>query len=406
MRPLTDRRSDAHRALQSLIRRAEHPQIHRALLCFAAVEALRPAVIDALRHPERRKHLGALLRQRPLLVVPPIRYTVRRIRRTGHLLPNEEGLRSCGVGEWRRMPRWLDALRLEPEARLEALDRVTVRDDRLTRLLGLRALMEEETPAAHRRIAALALDADPAIARTALRHLERQRWPEIRSLAAKLVHAEDPALRRLAERHLVPVGFDRLWQNWDRLQPGMRLTAARALVKIDPHFHHHLAGRLESEAPADRSRAVVLIRQLEQEREFESELLRRLEDLREGVAAVAAEALGTPRASPRVTEGLVGVLRPTMGERLGVSVIESLRQLGRLEEARPRLVSLSERAAGTLREEAMRGLRELDGRTGSERRSEPAGQADATARAPMTPEAGSGAARAGSTGATDSSGSR
>ena len=71
----------------------------------------------------------------------------------------------------------------------------------------------------HVVIASMCQDADESIARMALRELIRRRWSGLAALMMRLVTSPHPEVRKIAERHLVPVGFDRFWEHFERMDP-------------------------------------------------------------------------------------------------------------------------------------------------------------------------------------------
>lgn len=206
------------------------------------------------------------------------------------------------------------------------MDAVT---DAHARLIALRRLMslarEEQAVGVEARIAGFCDDADPQIARIALRRLIAEKYAELPALLLKLVNSPHPEIRALAAEELAPLGFERLWTAWSSMTPTRRLTAARALIKIDPNFHRQIAAKLSKPEQSSRLRALTIIHMLNQGSFFEETLEALAADPNARIASAAVRALGSATGD-RAREALDKALKHT-DPRVRANAIEAMHEL-------------------------------------------------------------------------------
>ena len=89
-------------------------------------------------------------------------------------------------------------------------------------------------------------------------------------ILADLVNSRHASIRNIAAKQLAPVGFERFWNSWAKLDPKRRIAAGRALIKIDSDFIGTWA--VSSSRPTPVS-ALVIIAALNQGTFFEERLL-------------------------------------------------------------------------------------------------------------------------------------
>ncbi len=221
---------------------------------------------------------------------------------------------------------WVRALPLERDDRVAWVAKLRGDTDRLTRLAALRTLIAEARDAAAKpvqdAITGFTEDTDPAIARVALWHLIHAGCPDLPRLLATLANSPHESVRELARRRLAPLGFERLWQRWRRLDHEQRLAAGRAQLKIDPGFHRQVAERLRAADRRDRLQALEMIGELNQGGFFIETLVDLLESEDAFLASAAARALGTAD-DDRAVEALERALHHR-DARVRANAVESL----------------------------------------------------------------------------------
>jgi len=358
LKHIADRHGSAYPAMCELIAQADHPIAGRALLGFAAIESTRSAAIRGLENRNAAAQLGPITELSHLLPAATVLSGVRHVRKPVHLAPRGRDLASLDVTCHRRLPRWIAALALDDATRRQALSELTAQRDATTRLLALRQLTAMADEQADDAIAPMCFDADPAIARIALRHLLRRRWKGLGRMMVKLIGSAHPDLRQIAERQLGPISFERLWHNWPNLAPGTRVAAGRALAKIDPNFGRQLAHKMSADDADGRLQAVMMVRQLGQETYFEKQLLERARDDDGRVASAAVRALGPLGASTQV----VGTLTEALGhedDRVRSNAIESLETMQQVAWVSDSLKSMARESGNRSRATAIKALMEL-----------------------------------------------
>jgi hypothetical protein len=337
-----DRRATAYPALCATVAQADHPVACRAMLPLSSVEEMADSVVRGLSHPRSGDNLGLILRFAHLLVAPAVRQAVRHVKRAGHLLPTQQRLSQMDLAAARRVPNWIATLSISAETRVAGLAMAAAHGDSLTRLSALRQLIAERGGEADDIVATLCFDHEAAIARLAMRHLIRRRWPGLGRLVVQLMASKHVAVREMAERQLGPVGFHRYWANWPTMTPATRLTAGRALMKIDPAFSRQLDRKLAAESADDRLQAVMMVRHLQQVSYHEKSLLQLVEDIDPRVASAAVGALGRLGESDRAAGAVRSALRHP-DDRVRSNAVESLAMMRRAGEVRE---DLSEMAGG------------------------------------------------------------
>jgi len=257
--------------------------VRRALLALIGIRPLGEACRDALVEANASQHLADVLTMGHLIALPQTRRGLRRVRRPESLWPDarQQSLMPETARRW--LPAMLGATSEDPQDQVVRLAPLLRQADTPTRLAILRRLLAiarrpkpEQGPAADNANDTLALltrDPEPAIARTALWHLIQIEYTGLPRILADLVNSRHPTIRQVASKRLAPLGFERYWNAWPKLDPKRRVAAGRALIKIDPEFHRHLANRLASREPETRLRALVIIATLNQGVFFEEVLL-------------------------------------------------------------------------------------------------------------------------------------
>lgn len=273
-----------------------------ALLLLMSVHPVGPAARAGLIAANQQNRLADALHSGHLLSLPGVKRELKRERRPDSLWPDARQTRAMPTAAQRWLPAYLAAMPLDPQEQVLRLARLSKATAVQTRLAVLRRLLrlarqprDGHTAAADNAndvIAAFTGDADVALARTALWHLMNIDYAGLPRILANLVNSRHPEVRAVAARRLAPLGFERYWQAWPKLDPDRRIAAGRALIKIDAEFHRHLGARLASRDPANRMRALGIIGALGQGAFFEQALIDLAGSSDARVVASAVRALG------------------------------------------------------------------------------------------------------------------
>ena len=269
----------------------------RATLWALGLPTLAPAAWARLQQAAAGgRDAATVFDQRALLALPAVREAVRDRKRklelTGEALRGDLPL-DVAAG----LLAVIDAQNLDAAARQALLARFASHGEPAIRLAAVRRLarVAHGTTAGHeatrQRLAALCNDPHEAVARTAtIAWLGCEKSLGLRPLTT-LVSNPHASVREMASRRLGPLGFERLWNAWPKLEPSCRLAAGEALIRIDRGFHRALGERLIAEDAATRLRALAIIAELAQGGFFEKTLLRLAGDDDTRVAAAAVRAL-------------------------------------------------------------------------------------------------------------------
>ncbi|MBX2851948.1 MAG: HEAT repeat domain-containing protein [Phycisphaeraceae bacterium] len=274
----------------------------RALLILVGTRQLADACRGALAQAKNTGTLDEVLTMGHFLALPATRQALKKIPNPQTHWPDAQQLQQMPGHARRWLAHYLHAISPEdPQEQVICLAALATNTDTQTRLAVLRRLLAlakpktpDDQPAADNAKDTLALltrDPEPSIARTALWHLIQADYAGLPRILADLVNSRHTSIRRVAAKQLAPLGFDRFWKSWPKLDPKRRIAAGRALIKIDNDFHRHLASRLASREPSTRIRALVIIAALNQGTFFEDALLELCTSEDEKVVASAVKAL-------------------------------------------------------------------------------------------------------------------
>lgn len=263
------------------------------------------------------------------LVLRDVRQALGHLREPARLWPGEEGLSRLPMRQLRALPLWAHTLPTEQHLRIARLRQLAQSHDATTRLLALRRLLQLAREMADATcddaIASFCTDHDVVIARMALWHLVRCRYSNLPRILGQLVNSPHDSIRRIASRHLAPLGFARLWEQWPRLPLKHRVSAGRALIKIDAMFHAKLADRLLMDDRRARLRALGMIADLCQGSFFEEALVRLCQQDDAFIVSAAVRALGS--ASGQTVIATLERLLDHEDSRVRANAVEALEQL-------------------------------------------------------------------------------
>lgn len=288
--------------LKQLIAQEPSPATRRALLLLVGNRQLADACRGALAQAKDSSTLDESLAMGHFLALPATKLALKKITNPQTHWPDAQQVQQMPGHARRWLAQYLDDIcPQDPQEQVIRLAPLASKTDTATRLSVLRRLLvlakpktPEDQPAADNAKDALALltsDPEPAIARTALWHLIQADYAGLPRILADLVNSRHDSIRRVAAKQLAPLGFDRFWKSWPKLDPKRRIAAGRALIKIDNDFHRHLSSRLASRDPDTCIRAMVIIAALNQGSFFEDALLDLCASQDNRIVASAVKAL-------------------------------------------------------------------------------------------------------------------
>lgn len=270
-------------ALDQLIQEPGNNAVQRALLRLIGCAPLTEACRDALVHTNASGQLGETLSLGHLLAMPKTRKQIQSIKKPDVLWPDSIQQTKMPAYAQRWLPTYITSTSARPIEQVDRLSDLIKLPAATTRLATLRQLItiarqgtaidSTAISAANDAIAAITQDAEPAIARTALWHLIHADYAGLPRILPNLINSQHETIRQVAAKRLAPLGFTRFWEAWPKLSKPRRLTAGRALIKIDNEFHRHIAAKLASTDSETRLRALVVIATLNQGFFFEDALL-------------------------------------------------------------------------------------------------------------------------------------
>lgn len=295
-------------ALRRMLEENEVDDLARGLLWLLSVPPLADAAIDALIDRLNRGSIHAVFDQWAMLLLPAAMPTLGRARRVARHVESFTIRGDLPAASAVGLLRLCDALPLEAAARMEMWRRATQHQDPAVRLLGVRRLAAAATTrvqnargeeddslreAARGWLGELCEDDDEAVARAAATAwLRRREAMPLRPLASLVVNRH-ASIRQIAARRLGPMGFDRLWRAWPKLDPERRCAAAEALIRINAGFHNALGDRLVADDKDTRFQALDMVAELGQGHYFEKVLSSMSRGKDPKLAAAAVRALGT-----------------------------------------------------------------------------------------------------------------
>ena len=320
-------------AMKQLLVRPEQIEVRQSLLGLLCVSTLKEAVLDGLHYTSRTATLGQALTSAHLLLLAPIRLALGHVTAAEMLWPKVAEFKHWPASQSRGLAAWATTLSTDRLAKVHRLSMLRDSPDTTTRLFGLKRLLELGADGPQDPIlgviASYCNDSEPRIIRIAVGQLIRFKYPRLPKLLASLVQSKHEQVRRVASRRLAPVGFDRLWQGWPRLNRVRRTEAGRALLKINPNFHQMLADKLLVQDRATRLRALSMICNLNQGSFFTAALAQLTEHDDGHIASAAVKALGSSEGE--VASYAIEQALQHEDERVRSNAVEALAVIGAAE---------------------------------------------------------------------------
>ncbi|MCX5661107.1 MAG: HEAT repeat domain-containing protein [Planctomycetota bacterium] len=328
MRIMSDRAHPAVTPVREMLAKADSAAARRAATALARLPGLAAgALAGILRAAATGRLPDVIAGGAHLLAAGPVSRALAHLPDPGRACPAAGDVAAYPPALAPLAAAWIAGLPLEPGQKIAALasySRAAHPSARLAALRRLLALGHDREPAALDAVAAFCADPDTAIARIALRHLIRTRWQGLPRLLLGLVHAPDPGIRHLAASHLAPLGFQRFWDAWPKLDHARQLAAGRALIKLDASFPRLLGERLTHPERPSALRALSIIHTLNQGSLFEQPLVALSRSADEVVAASAVRAMGSAESEESL-HAIEGALNHH-DSRVRANAVEALEQ--------------------------------------------------------------------------------
>ncbi|MGB1125450.1 MAG: HEAT repeat domain-containing protein [Phycisphaeraceae bacterium] len=270
--------------LRHLLTHKPSSATRRPLLLLSGMHQLGESCRHALAQAKDDHALDESLAMGHFLALPATRSSLKKVPNPQTHWPDSQQAIAMPGHAQRWLPQYLATMCPDdPQEQVIRLTALASKTDTATRLAVLRRLLTLAKASnegdgavasnASDTLAILTKDPEPAIARAALWHLIQTEYAGMPRILADLVNSRHASIRNIAAKQLAPVGFERFWNSWAKLDPKRRIAAGRALIKIDSDFHRHLGSRLASRDPDTRIRALVIIAALNQGTFFEEALL-------------------------------------------------------------------------------------------------------------------------------------
>ena len=281
--------------MKSLMRQSDDKEVRSALLMLMQIDGLGRAGLDGIRGSIGTGRFGDCLTNWHMLKLNAVRNKVEHIKHTKGLWTGwseDESREQVQLGE----VQWLDSLPIGSTKKADLLSELAGHDNRLVRLIGIRSLLKlanlDPNDAVDDAIAGFVDDKEVSIARIAVWHLIRCKYKGLAVRLAGLVNSKHEQIREIAGKHLGPLGFQRLWENWDSMGKKRKLAAGRALIKISPDFHIYLEEKLRRSDTRSKLRSISMIDLLNQGEFFDRILIQLSYHMDDKVRASAIKSLG------------------------------------------------------------------------------------------------------------------
>ncbi len=181
--------------------------------------------------------------------------------------------------------------------------------------------------------------------------------PGVERVMARQLARPDTKMRERATEAVGSAAFEKLWDQFDRMQTEPRQFAARQLRRMLDDLPQRLAGRLIDPQPDQRLRAVQVIDLCEQQDKLIEALLARNEDPNAKVRSAVVKLLGKssdPRAEQAVTDALADPDR-----RVRANAIEALEMM-QAGDCSPQLRQMLADTDNRIRANAIKALMAMD----------------------------------------------
>ncbi len=318
-----------------LLTRSNTAPIRSTLIQALPHPGLHPFAVDGLRIAIEAGTFGEALGRWHLLLLKKYRNALKRIKNPDNYLPAPDFYKPSDApqvtqGLTRGLAVWLTELPCDRPKQIRQLALLNKAADPATRLGALRRLLAlaQDAPVdspVHGAIAGFCMDPSEHIVRVALAHLIRCHYPETAKILAQLVNSPHEQVQKIAGKRLVPVAFPRLWDSWGKLDTPQRISAGKALIKIDPGFHTSLQDKLYLPDTKAKLKALSIIGELNQGLLLQDSILRLCHDRDPHIVSAAVKALGT--AEPGRARSVIESALNHEDDRVRANAVEALARL-------------------------------------------------------------------------------
>lgn len=349
-------------ALRRMLAGAQEEDMRRAMLVMVQIPALAQWVLQGISVASCEGYLSDVLSCWHLLISRRVERPLQSIAQPQWLWPTDPQLAHWPARVTVGLAHWAAALPLSDHERAHKLARLTLLPDPMSRLSALRQLIAmsgspDSDSKVQQAISRFCGDSERQLAWIAIRYLVGCRWQGLMAMLPRLINSPHEQVAQLARELLAPLGFDRLWNGWQRMAFDQRLALGRALVKIDPVFHGQLARKLASPTRLDKLRAMSIAHGLNQGSRFEGVLLELVNHTDVKIASAAVRTLGSVQSL-----GVVDVLEASLSHensRVRANAIEALQQLNSTRHVH-KIVRMARDETGRPRANAIRALMRMN----------------------------------------------
>lgn len=348
-------------ALRQRIALAKEPAIRQSTLQWLALPELRQPARHAIRLASQQGWFGQLLQNGHLLGNDELRRTIASEQNSKDLVPSLPQQATMSSDGLRQLSTWVATIPLTDDDRIAAFAQIARSQDPGARLFALRRLIAapllRSKEAKTNLIAAFCHDEDVRIARVAVRHLIASNPDNLPRTLLRLINSEHEDIRELAGQRVAPWGFIWFWNAWSNLPGRQRLSAASALMKIDPRFHRQLGDRLLSRKPEERLKALTMVGDLNQGVFYENALIAVARSTRTREVASAVRGLASIKSD--LASHVLEASLAHADSRVRANAVEALGRR-RAKEHVGQLESMAERESNRPRANAIVELYKLD----------------------------------------------
>jgi len=299
-------------------------------------QELRRKIVTILGRCNDSEFFHELIRRHWLGRDPQIRRHLGVIRRLAWLGDGYEATFNLPGDVAAVMPAWLLPLGLPVGEKISLLLNLLLLDDARVQRSAAWALTRIESPEATAALHGMLDHHEESVRRIATLELERRERAERRYTKPHTLKSRPDDWARLLEAAGISEDFESIWQNVERLDPGLARRAGTHALKFISSFTMSLQTKLLSKSPADRLRALRIVQTLALGRHFQKDVFAAANDADVEIraAAVAALAQIDGETSRRILERSLFDESPAV-RAAGIESIEALRLANARELVEP-----------------------------------------------------------------------
>lgn len=269
--------------------RPEHAQFVYIALSF---QELRRKIVTILSRCHDSAFFYELIRLQWLGRDPHVRRHLAAIRRLSWLVDGYEATFNLPVDVAIAMPAWLLPLGLPVGEKISLLLNLLMLDDARVHRAAAWALTKIELPEATTALHSLLEHQDESVRRIARRELDHREHSERSYQKPRTMKSRPDEWARLLEAAGIGEDFESIWQNYERLDPGLAKRAGHHALKYINSFVMCLQTKLLSKSPADRLRALRIAQTLFLGKHFQKDVFAAANDTDVDIRTAAIATLG------------------------------------------------------------------------------------------------------------------